>query len=211
MKNIYTFIFTSCNVNNGDKSKIYFFLDSYTLCLCWMHWFMSHLIYYPQCSNVFIQVRNICFTSTSHLFLLDILLVLKVKLVLFYQFTIVHFDLISNIFLLSCKQNSLNETFDMVQSSKLDQTQAKFVKIFSSWFHAYLTAVTSVTVIFLRLTLFANTAAFFNSLLWLVPHSFWEGDSGEETSTQWICLKDINQSHDSWLVFWEAYKLAFHA
>jgi len=58
--------------------------------------------------------------------------VLKVKLVLFYQFTIVHFDLISNIFLLSCKQNSLNETFDMVQSSKLDQTQAKFVKIFSS-------------------------------------------------------------------------------
>jgi len=48
-----------------------------------MHWFVRHLIYLsltkPQCSNVFIQVRNICL-STSLLVLLDILLVLKVKL-----------------------------------------------------------------------------------------------------------------------------------
>ena len=67
-----------------NKSKIYFFLDSYTLCLYWMHWFVSHLVYLssnPQCSSVFNQVRNICFTSTSwHLDLLDILFVLKVKL-----------------------------------------------------------------------------------------------------------------------------------
>ena len=45
----------------------------------------------PQCNNVFIQVRNICFTDASHLVLLDILFVLKVKL-LFCQFTAVHFD-----------------------------------------------------------------------------------------------------------------------
>jgi len=50
-----------------------------------MRWFVSHLIYLsltkPQCSNVFIQVRNICFASTSHLVLLDILFILlKVKL-----------------------------------------------------------------------------------------------------------------------------------
>jgi len=31
-------------------------------------------------SNVFIQVRNICFTDSSHLVLLDILFVLKVEL-----------------------------------------------------------------------------------------------------------------------------------
>jgi len=34
----------------------------------------------PQCSNVSIQMRNICFTDTSHLVLLDILFVLNVKL-----------------------------------------------------------------------------------------------------------------------------------
>jgi len=28
-----------------NESKIYFFRDSYTLRLCWMHWFVSHLIY----------------------------------------------------------------------------------------------------------------------------------------------------------------------
>jgi len=28
-----------------NKSKRYFFRDSYMLCLCWMHWFVSHLIY----------------------------------------------------------------------------------------------------------------------------------------------------------------------
>ena len=28
-----------------NKSKRYFFLDSHTLCLCWIHWLVSHLIY----------------------------------------------------------------------------------------------------------------------------------------------------------------------
>ena len=43
----YTFILTSCNAATmvTNKSKIYFFVDSYTFCLCWMHWFVSHLIY----------------------------------------------------------------------------------------------------------------------------------------------------------------------
>ena len=89
-----------------NKSKRYCFLDSYTLCSCWMHWLASHLIYLnltklsnSQCSNVFIQVRNICFLDTSHLVLLHILFVLKVKLGTFCQFTVVHFDLISNIIL----------------------------------------------------------------------------------------------------------------
>ena len=52
----------------------------------------------PKCSSVFIQVRNVYFTDTSHLILFDILFVLKVNLVLFCQFTVVHFDLISSIF-----------------------------------------------------------------------------------------------------------------
>jgi len=54
---------------------------------------------------------------------------------------------------------------------------------FPSWRRfVALTAVTSVSeviVIFLQLILFANTAAFFSSLLELVSHCFWEGDSGE--------------------------------
>jgi len=63
------------------------------------------------------------------------------------------------------------------------------------------TAVTSVSeVIFLQLILFANTAAFFRSLLGLVSHSFREGDSGEEISTQWRCFEKINHLRDSWLV-----------
>jgi len=50
-----------------------------------------------------------------------------------------------------------------------------------------LTAVTSVReviVIFLQIILLANTAAFFYSLLGLVPHCFREGDSGEEISVR---------------------------
>ena len=51
------------------------------------------------------------------------------------------------------------------------------------------TAVTCVNeVIFLQLILFANTAAFFCPLHGLVSHLFWEGDSGEEISTQWRCF-----------------------
>ena len=66
-----------------------------------------------------------------------------------------------------------------------------------------LTAVTSVSeviVTFLQLILFANTAAFFHSLLGWVSYCFWEGHSGEEISTRWCCVEKINHSRDSWLV-----------
>ena len=73
-----------CRDSGDQQIQKIFFLDSYTLCLCWTHWFVSQLNYLrltkPQCSNVFIQVRNICFIDTSHLVLLEILFVLKVKL-----------------------------------------------------------------------------------------------------------------------------------
>ena len=43
----YTFFLTYCNdvTMVTNKSKIYFFLDSYKLCLCGMHWFVSHPIH----------------------------------------------------------------------------------------------------------------------------------------------------------------------
>jgi len=67
-----------------------------------MHWFVSHLIYLsltkPTMQQHFHPSAKHCFTSTSHLVLLDILFVLKVNLGNFCQFTVVHFDLISNIF-----------------------------------------------------------------------------------------------------------------
>jgi len=63
-----------------------------------------------------------------------------------------------------------------------------------------LTAVTSVSeviVTFLQPIIFANTAAFFFSLLGLLSHSFWKGDNGEEISTRWRCVKKINHSRDA--------------
>jgi len=60
-----------------------------------------------------------------------------------------------------------------------------------------LTAVTSVSeviVIFLQLILFANTAAFFYSLLGLGSHCFRKGDNGEEISTRWRCVEKVNHS-----------------
>jgi len=38
------------------------------------------------------------------------------------------------------------------------------------------------------------------SLLGLVSHCFWEGNSGEEISTRWRCVEKINHSRDSWLI-----------
>jgi len=49
--------------------------------------------------------------------------------------------------------------------------------------------VSEVIAIFLHLIPFANTAAFFSSLLGLVSHSFSEGDSGDEISTRWRCVE----------------------
>jgi len=75
---------------------------------------------------------------------------------------------------------------------------------FLSWRRVVvLTAVTSVSeviVIFLQLILFANTAAFFYSLLGWVSYCFWEGDNGEEISRRWRSVEKINHSRDSWLV-----------
>jgi len=47
------------------------------------------------------------------------------------------------------------------------------------------TSVSEVVVILIQMILLANTAAFFYSLLGLVPHCFWEGDSSEEISVHW--------------------------
>jgi len=33
----------------------YIFCDSYTLCLCWMHWFVSHVIYLSLTKNIMQQ------------------------------------------------------------------------------------------------------------------------------------------------------------
>jgi len=62
------------------------------------------------------------------------------------------------------------------------------------------TSVSEVIVIFHQLILFAKTAAFFCSLLGLVSHAFGEGDSGDEISTRWHCVEEINHSRDSRLV-----------
>jgi len=37
---------------------------------------------------------------------------------------------------------------------------------------------------------------------------FWEGHSGEEISTRWLCLKEINHERDSWLV-WRSLQAGF--
>jgi len=78
---------------------------------------------------------------------------------------------------------------------------------FLSWGRFFLltavTYVSEVIVIFLQLIMFANTAAFFYSLLGLVSHCIWEGDSGEEIeeiSTRWRWVEKINHFRDSWLV-----------
>jgi len=62
------------------------------------------------------------------------------------------------------------------------------------------TSVSEVIVIFLQLIVFAKTAAFFYSLLGLVSHCFWEGDSGGKICTWWRCFKKINHSRNSWLL-----------
>jgi len=62
------------------------------------------------------------------------------------------------------------------------------------------TSVSEVIVILLQLITFVNTAAFFCSLLGLVSHSYWEGDSGKKISTWWLCFEKINHLRDSWLV-----------
>jgi len=62
------------------------------------------------------------------------------------------------------------------------------------------TSVSEVIVTFLRVVLFANTAAFFCSLLGFDAHSFLECNSGEKIRTRWLYVEDINHSRGSWLV-----------
>jgi len=79
-----------------------------------MHWFVSHMIYLSSTKPTVQQ----CFhPSATHFLckyttpsLLDILFVLMVKLGTFCQFTVVHFDLISNIF--SCRYASTVELLE---------------------------------------------------------------------------------------------------
>jgi len=69
-------------------------------------------------------------------------------------------------------------------------------------------SVSEVIVIFLQLILFANTGAFFCSLLGLVSHSL-KSDTGEEVSRR---LRRKDQSLNAILsLFQEAYKPAFHS
>jgi len=149
------------------------------------------------------------------------------NVVLFWQFTVVHLDLISNIFLRSFMQVELLEWnfwygadlqvgpgFSGRLGLKVCQNisglhtklfyNIKSNDFFLSWRRfVVLNAVTSVSdliVIFVQLILFANTAAFLYSLLELVSHCFWESESGEEISTRWRYVENINHSRDSWLV-----------
>jgi len=74
-------------------------------------------------------------------------------------------------------------------------------EFFLSW-HRFvvLTAVTSVSeviAIFLKIILFGNTAAFFYSLLGLVPRCFFEKAIAVR---KLACVEKINRSRDSWLV-----------
>ena len=137
-----------------------------------------------------------------------------------------HFDLNSNIFLCCyasktlrmklltwCRTISQAEFFWVGSGSGLSLSKyfgpaykTFFLSndFFLSWRKfVVLTAVTSVSeviVIFLQLTLFANTAAFFYCLLGLISHSSWEGDSCEKISTRRRCVEKINHSRDSWHV-----------
>ena len=110
---------------------------------------------------------------------------------------------------------SLSKYFELIESlhTKLFHS-IKSNDLFLPWcrfvMFTTVTSVSEVIVIFLQLMLFVNTAAFFYSLLRLVPHSFWEGDSGEEISRRWLCLKEINHSRDSWLAF-KSLQAGFHA
>ena len=65
-----------------------------------------------------------------------------------------------------------------------------------------MTSVSEVIVIFLQLILFANTAAFFCSLLGLVSHTFQKATAVSKVavSTRGHCVEKINHLRDSSLV-----------
>ena len=165
---------------------------------------------------------NICFTSTSHLVLLDnpFVLFLPIHRCVFW------FNL-KYIFVSLCKYSRTPRmkllTWCRVVSPGFSDWAGlglKFVKIFRAGIQNFFIALVATNFFFrdyvcsthrgnfcewsdcdfFQLILFANTAAFFSSLLGLISHSFWEGDSDEEISTRWLCFREINHSRDSWLV-----------
>ena len=94
-------------------------------------------------------MRNICFTDTSCLVLLDILFVLKVKHGTFFQITIVHFDLISNIFLCRYASRTLwmkSLTWCRVISRAL--LGVRFVKIFRVCMQSFFITLRATFVFF---------------------------------------------------------------
>ena len=170
-----------------------------------------------KCETFALQIHHTWFCWTFFLYW-------RWNLVLFCQFTVVHFDLMSTILLCRyasrtlrmklltwCRVISLAGLFGSGRARVVCQIiSGLHTKLFHnirsndffSW-HRFvvLIAVTSVSeVIFLQLILFANTAAFFYSLLGLVSHYFWEDEGGEEISTRWSCVEKINPSRDFWLV-----------
>jgi len=120
----------------------------------WMHWFVSHLIYLsltnPQWSNAFIQVRNVCFTDTSHLVVWTFFSCWRWNLVLFCQFTVVHFALISNTFL--CRYASRTLRMKLLTRCRVISRagiRLRFVKIFRACIqHIFITL--RVTIFFFR-------------------------------------------------------------
>jgi len=84
--------------------------------------------------------------------------------------------------------------FHNIQSNFFFLTWGPFVVL------TRVTSVSEMIVTFLQLIPFANTAAFFCSLLGLDPHSFWEGGNCNEISTPWHYVEEINHLRDSWLV-----------
>ena len=173
-------------------------------------------------------MRNICFTGTSHQLCWTFFSCWRWNLVLLCQFTVVHFALISNIFL--CRYACRTLRMKLLTWCRVISRVGLFGSGSGLSFSKYFGPISSLHTRrfynikrndffrevdlcahrsnfcewsdcdFLQIILFANTVAFFYSLLRLVSHPFWEGDSGEEISTWWRCDEEINHSRDSWLV-----------
>jgi len=101
-----------------------------------MHWFHSHLIYLsltkPRMQQCFHPSAKHLLTSTSHLVLLDILFVLKVKLITFLRIHRCAFGFNLKYIFASLRKNSYNETFDFTWCRVISRTGLglRFVKIF---------------------------------------------------------------------------------
>ena len=138
-----------------NKSKRNFVLDSYTLCLCWIHCFISHLIYLSfnqthnaailssKCETFVLQIHHtkFCWTFFS---------CWRWNLVLVCQFTVVHFNLISNIFL--CRYESRNLRMKLLTWCRVISRSGlglKFVKIFRTCIQNFFITL-RVTIFFFR-------------------------------------------------------------